>query len=116
MTQPRFDSDIAHDKSTATFAPMSDSGNRPPKVHFVVTDGNAMGASPPGAKIVCELDEDGRSHARLNDIRVGHEGEHIADVIVTPGAGYTITEETIAVASAIYWSWWRARDMHGEAP
>ena len=35
---------------------------------------------------------------------------------VTPGAGYTITEETIAVASAIYWSWWRARDMHGEAP
>ena len=35
MTQPRFDSDIAHDKSTATFAPMSDAGNRPPKVHLV---------------------------------------------------------------------------------
>jgi len=62
------------------------------------------------------LEGDGRSHARLNDMRQGHEGEHIADVIVTPGAGYTITEETIAVASAIYWSWWRARDMHGEAP
>jgi len=27
-----------------------------------------------------------------------------------------ITEETVAIASAIYWSWWRARDMHGEAP
>ena len=116
MTQPRFDSDIAHDKSTATFAPMSDAGNRPPKVNFVVTAGNAMGASPPGAKIVCELDENGRSHARLNDMRPGHEDEHIADVIVTPGAGYTITEETVAIASAIYWSWWRARDMHGEAP
>jgi len=87
MTQPRFDSDIAHDKGTATFAPMSDAGNRPPKVHFVVTDGNAMGASPPGVKIVCELDENGRSHARLNDMRPGHEDEHIADVIVTPGAG-----------------------------
>jgi hypothetical protein len=77
MTQPRFDSDIAHDKSTATFAPMCDAGNRPPNVHFVVTDGNAMGASPPGAKIVCELDENGRSHAMLSDMRVGHEGEHI---------------------------------------
>ena len=62
----------------------SDAGNRPPKVHFVVTDGNAMGASPPGVKIVCELDENGRSHARLSDMRVGHEGEHIANVIVTP--------------------------------
>jgi len=29
-------------------------------------------------------------------------------------AGYTITEETVAIASAIYWSWWRARDMRGE--
>ena len=35
---------------------------------------------------------------------------------ITPGVGYTITEETVAIASAIYWSWWRARDMHGEAP
>ena len=100
MAQPRFDSDIAHDKSTATYAPCGDTGSRPPKMHFVVTDSNAMGASPPGARIVCELDGDGRSHVRLNDMRPGHEDEHIADVIVTPGAGYTITEETIAVASA----------------
>jgi hypothetical protein len=31
MAQQRFDSDLAHDMSTETFAPMSDSGNRPPK-------------------------------------------------------------------------------------
>jgi len=64
----------------------------------------------------CGADEwrqDGYCSVECRDL---HEVEHIADVIVTPGAGYTITEETVAIASAIYWSWWRARDMHGEAP
>ena len=46
MAQPRFDLDIAHDMSTATYAPMSDAGNRPPKVHWVVETGlSVMGAS-----------------------------------------------------------------------
>jgi len=42
-----------------------------------------------------------------------------ADVTVRTGShvGHEdITTETIAIASALYWSWWRAMDMRGEAP
>lgn len=116
-SEMRFDADIAHDKSTATFAPVSDAGNRPPHVHFVLLEGGAtMAASPPGARIDCELETDGYSHVRLHDMRSGHQREHIADVRVRAPEDSDLTEETIAIASAIYWSWWRARDMHGEAP
>jgi len=113
----RFDSDTAHDLGTATYAPLSDAGHRPPSVHFVCgDDGATLCASPPGARIACECDTDGRSRVRIRDMRPGHAGEHIADVTVWAPEDATLTEETIAVASAIYWSWWRARDMHGEAP
>lgn len=27
--------------------------------------------------------------------------------------GFDLTDETIAIASALYWSWWRAEEMHG---
>lgn len=115
-TPPRFDSEVARDASAATYAPMSDARHRPPRVHFDVGGFGAMSASPPGVRIVCELVEYGRARVRLSDARPEHRGEHIADVIVVADAGHTITEETIAIASAIYWSWWRARDMCGEAP
>jgi len=34
--------------------------------------------------------------------------------VIVDAAGHDLTEETVAIASAIYWSWWRARDMQGE--
>ena len=117
MTQPRFDSDIAHDKSTATYAPMGDTGNRPPKVYWVVETGSSvMGASPPGARIRAEAESMNSSRVTMRDARPDHGHAHIADVTVWASGPEPLTEETIAVASAIYWSWWRALDMHGEAP
>ena len=113
----RFDSDIAHDLGTATYAPLSDAGNRPPRVHFVTSDGaSVMYASPPGARIHCELEAADRSRVFIIDMRPDHRNELVADVTIHEGGGRSITEETIAIASAIYWSWWRARDMHREAP
>lgn len=110
----RFDADIAHDCGTATYAPLSDAGHRPPRVHFVVSeDGASLFASPPGAHIGCVL-VPGGSRVAILDMRPGHDDRHIADVTVHEGGDESLTEETIAVASAIYWSWWRARDMHGE--
>lgn len=113
----KFDSDIAHDKSTATYAPVSDTGNRPPRVHWIVEPGSAvMGAFPPGASIRAEAESMNSSRVAIRDTRTGHSSAHIADVTVWASGPEPLTEETIAVASAIYWSWWRAMDMHGEAP
>jgi hypothetical protein len=117
MAKQLFDSDLAHDKSTATYAPMSDAGNRPPKVHWVVETGSSvMVASPPGARIRAEAESMNSSRVTMRDARPDHGHAHIADVTVWASGPEPLTEETIAVASAIYWSWWRALDMHGEAP
>lgn len=90
-------------------------GNRPPKVHWVVETGSAvMGASPPGAHIRAEAETMNSSRVTIRDMRPNHGHAHIADVTVWASGPEPLTEETIAVASAIYWSWWRAMDMHGE--
>lgn len=112
----RFDSDIAEDVSTMTYAPRSDSGRRPPRVRFaVLEDGASMTAAPPGARIDCEIENDQHAQVRIVDMRTG-KWEHIANVQVRAPDGCDITTEAITIASAIYWSWWRARDMQGEAP
>lgn len=93
-------------------------GATPPQIRFVVDDdrANRMTASPPGAFIECFCTEDPEvsvvrirtaSHKHIADIRV-HTGTHVG--------AESLTDETIAIASAIYWSWWRACDMRGEAP
>ncbi len=107
----RFDSDEATVVSCATYAPCSAAGNWPPQVHFTATD-HVMTAEPPGARIRCELEQPDASRVTIRTTA----GEHIAAVTVHIPPGEMPTEETIAIASALYWSWWRARDLRGEAP
>lgn len=117
MTQSRFDPYIAHATGTESYAPLSDSGSRPPKVHWAVDiDPSFMAASPPGAHIRAEVESVSSSRVTMRDTRPDHGHAHIADVTVWATGSEPLTEETIAVASAIYWSWWRALDMRGEAP
>lgn len=106
----RFDAELAESLSAATFAPGVRFGHYPPRVHFGAS-GDVMTAGPPGARICCELERDDASRVSIRTVT----GEHIAAVTVH-AEGRDITHETVAIASALYWSWWRARDMHGEAP
>jgi hypothetical protein len=119
MSKGRFDSDAAAELGRETFAPLSDAGNRPPNVHYRVPsqEGDLMLAEPPGARIECVTGDGGSSRVTIYDAGT-HPAEPtiIADVTVHVPEGATLTEETIAISSALYWSWWRARDMHGEAP
>lgn len=115
----RFDSDSATDLGRETYAPLSDAGNRPPQVHFRVPsqEGDLMLAEPPGATIECMTGDGSASRVTICDVRKHPaEPEIVADVTVHVPEGATLTEETIAIASALYWSWWRACDMRGEAP
>ena len=42
------------------------------------------------------------------------QGKHIAYVMVLKNVDTPdITSETVAIASALYWSWWRAEEMQG---
>lgn len=119
MRMTRFDSELAHDKSKSTFAPLSDAGNRPPRINFEVLEpcGCVMTACPPGAFIRCEYDGPDKSNVRIRTSPGGDtEKKHIANLIIYASGADDLTTETIAIASAIYWSWWRARDMNGEAP
>jgi hypothetical protein len=68
-----------------------------------------MRANPPGAVIRCELERFDRSWVTIRAL----DGAHIATVVVVPPAPNDVTEETVAIASALYWSWWRAEEMHG---
>jgi hypothetical protein len=104
-----YDTELAESLGRNTCAPLSDAGHRPPPVHFEARD-CVMRATPPGARIHCELESADRSRVTLRR----DEGEHIAAVIVLTPAGGDVTEETVAIASALYWSWWRAMDMRGE--
>lgn len=112
----RFDSEIASELGRETYAPLSDAGNRPPRVFFEVDREHPtrMTACPPGALITCLMCED-TSVVRIETT----EHRHIADVTVRTGdhVGHDdLTTEAVAIASALYWSWWRAMDMRGEAP
>lgn len=104
-----FDPDVATSVSEGTFAPIIVDWERPPRVHFEVsTSRRLMTANPPGASIYCE------GYGRGSLVRIlDTNGAHIADVTVHTPIGGDETEETIAIATAIYWSWWRAEAMHG---
>lgn len=93
-----------------TYAPLSAPDNRPPRVFFrVEPDRYQLLADPPGASIVCTSTHDRSSYVVIK----GNDGQHIAVVTVHTPDGFDLTDETIAIASALYWSWWRAEDMHG---
>ncbi len=84
--------------------------NMPPAIRFEVEerDRETMTADPPMASITCALLSDHSSRVLI----IGNDGEHIADVRVHVGASrVSISDETVAIASAIYWSWWRSRDL-----
>jgi len=107
-----FRQDTADEVSGDTFAPLDDNGDRPPRVFFEVRSPHVMLAEPDGAHIRCELERDDQSRVTIRE----DAGRHIADVTVHIPDSEEATEETIAIASARYWSWWRARAMRGEAP
>lgn len=67
-----------------------------------------MRAEPPGATIRCTWGERG-SYVTVRSA----SNDHIAEVMVCCPLGEDETNETIAIASALYWSWWRAQDMCG---
>lgn len=94
--------------------PLSDSGKKPPDIYFTV-DANAptrMTANPPGAAIECLMCTDTEaSVVRITTAPPFRPHLHIADVTVRTGehVGHEdLTSETILIASALYWSWWRA--------
>lgn len=99
--------------ASATIPPEDDGRAAPPLVQFAVNRCNPswMFAEPPGARIACHLAKTG-----VSDVAVcTRDGEHIALIEVRrpEDSATDITTETIAIASAIYWSWWRAERMHG---
>ena len=103
-----YDGDTATDVSRETWAPSG--GGTPPRVYFEHPMPDRLTASPPGARIRCDLLQDGASS--LVTIRT-IDGDHIAEVTVHAPLGEDTTTETLAIASALYWSWWRAQDMRG---
>ena len=105
-----FKQDTADDVSESTYAPAADNGDMPPRVFFEVRPPHVMLAEPDGARIRCELVQDDQSRVTIR----ANDGRHIADVTVHVPDSEESTEETIAIASALYWSWWRARVMRGE--
>lgn len=115
MGDGRFDHGRADELSRGTYPPHGPAPDRtPPRIFFTVDPEiqTRMTASPPGASILC-LMVDGEDASIVRITTAQHE--HIADITVRCGASQVdLTEETIAIASAIYWSWWRAKDMRGE--
>lgn len=116
----RFYSDLGADVGRVNYAPASSDGNYPPRVFFEVdheASGLVMTASPPGCSIECLYVDDRSFRVIVYDVRE-HPAEPsiIAHVTVHVPDGEDHTQEAIAIASALYWSWWRACDMRGEAP
>ena len=109
-----FDRSVADSVCRSTHAPLSDTGNRPPQVFFrVIGDGAFMRAEPHAAVMSCEVNaKEPEARVTIRD----KSGQHVADVTVHVPADADLTEETIAIASGLYWSWWRALDMRGELP
>ncbi len=110
MTEDTFDPRAA-EAASATFPPSCSSMESPPLVHFELAPSDArwMFAQPPLARIACQLKSDRSSKVTI----VTSDYDHIAliDVHAPEDDSTDITTETIAIASAIFWSWWRAERM-----
>ena len=115
--EPRFHAQRAYELCQHTYPPKSGpgrDGSYPPRVRMVVQEPGCgvMMATPPGCVIHCEAETPETSRIKIRTTG----GDHVCNVVAHASGPDDLTEETVAIASAIYWSWWRARDMHGEAP
>jgi hypothetical protein len=78
-----------------------------PEIVFTITAGTLM-ANPPGARIVCAWEKD-RKLSRVT-LHNATTGEEVCTFLVEPppdADGRTITTESMELAAAVYWSWWR---------
>jgi hypothetical protein len=101
-----FSAEKAAEVCAANYAPPDPAfGGTPPRVFFTLISRSQMQAAPEGAIILAKLLGAGlRSSVTITET----DGTHIARVIVETPEGGNDTEEAIAIASALYWSWWRA--------
>lgn len=81
----------------------------PPSIHFTA-DSVRMFANPPGATIRCLSINKDSALVEIKD----NQDKHIAYVMVLKNAEVPdLTSETVAIASALYWSWWRGEELQG---
>lgn len=85
---------------------------QPPQINFKAS-GDVMTADPPGAYIRCEREQDDESRVTIRALR--GSPSLIADFTVHIPPGVDHTEETMQVAAAVYWSWWRG-NLLGRRP
>ena len=109
MTDICYDQEVAESVSRDTYAPADDDSISPPRLFFSLRSTTVFVASPPGALVTCTLTGDRESRVRV----LSTQAVHVADVTVHVPDCEDTTTETIAIASALYWSWWRAERMHG---
>lgn len=90
---------------------LSSAGNQPPSVEFKFHSNSLMVAKPPGVTICCEATNEFTSHVIIRSHERGQGVDpHIAEITVH-ARDRDLTMETMEIASALYWSWWRAQDM-----
>lgn len=78
-----------------------------PEIEFTITS-RKLSATPPGAQIDCAWDFK-RDLSRVT-LRNAETSEVVCSFLVEPPPdvdGRTITTESMELAAAVYWSWWR---------
>lgn len=87
----------------------------PPAVEWTVS-GDVMRATPPGARIHVEREDEDTARATLRSTLDDGKPPHIADVTVhLPPLSDDLGDEARQICQALYWSWWRAQSTkpHG---
>lgn len=80
----------------------------PPAVEWTVS-GDVMRATPPGARIHVEREDEDTARAWLRSTIAGTPS-HIADITVhLPLPSADLGDEARQICQALYWSWWRAQ-------
>ncbi len=103
----RFSAEKAAEVCASNYAPPDPAfGGTPPQVFFEMWDETTLLSAPEGALLQCDWLEPRRSRVTVTE--ADGLNTHIASVIVETPEGGDDTEEAIAIASALYWSWWRA--------
>lgn len=87
----------------------------PPPIRFSVPRGEkksmVLVANPPGAEITCTCEGSNTASVVIVDTRDSNKHYHVANVIVRCPENITIANEATQIASALYWSWWRALEV-----
>lgn len=101
----RFSAEKAAEVCANNYAPPDPAfGGTPPQVFFDMWDDTTLLAAPEGALLQCDWLEPRKSRVTVTE----EDGAHVAVVVAETPVGSDDTEEAIAIASALYWSWWRA--------